>query len=348
MNNEKLAKLMQYNVSLLFTFGLIDRHYFFELEPYIKNTYSYCKDKIDEKGNILENNIYYVIRLTDKSDELVDNLFGNHIALVEKLYVGDYIILTMDKSYYMNNDDFDKLSNSNYYDFSQKIKKEVLYNNCINIQNFIINKNSKLIVALSNYVGEDISEKDIYWKAFIKEEEMLDLQKLSNMKSLGIKEQWILDEIDRASIFEKAVYEKVLRNTFEIETPKVNSLIAKFVKINDYNYEELHERLENKLKELVGKSQYRMSIKGSTTKYSMLPNSKDLKEDLQKVCKKYNLLDMEKVEKCLLRHIAKLDFPVLQYYILKNSKSQLATDYFEFNDEDDREIIKNINPNSVF
>ena len=183
---------------------------------------------------------------------------------------------------------------------------------------------------------------------------MLDLQKLSNMKVVGIKEAWLLEEIDKASIFEKVIYEKILKNTFEVEYPTMNALKAKALITEGYDFKGLHSRLENKLIEICGKTQFRLSIKGSNTKYSILPNVKDLEKVIKKACKNYNLTDMKKIELCLMNHLSKLDFPILQYYIYKGDSSQLATDYMEYNDDyinvNDKEINDNkpINPNDIF
>jgi hypothetical protein len=68
-------------------------------------------------------------------------------------------------------------------------------------------------------------------------------------------------------------------------------------------------------------------------KYAFIPNEKDLKLRLQKVIKEYQLNDLQKVEKTLLLylekcHKARFEYvSTLEYYILKDKTSKLATDY---------------------
>lgn len=92
--------------------------------------------------------------------------------------------------------------------------------------------------------------------------------------------------------------------------------------------ESLHKILQDKLIELTGKKQIMMQ-----KKYAFLLNERDLTIRLDKVCKKYSLNDKEKVKNILLNYIVKCkkaDFNYVQtieYYILKDNSSKLATDY---------------------
>jgi len=99
-------------------------------------------------------------------------------------------------------------------------------------------------------------------------------------------------------------------------------------KLKEINYEKLLIKLQTHLKSLSGKDQYK--VQG---KYNFLPNKVDFQNRLKKVILKYKLKDNDKIEKLLLNHITtafKANFsyvPLLQYYILKDSQSQLVTDY---------------------
>jgi hypothetical protein len=93
-------------------------------------------------------------------------------------------------------------------------------------------------------------------------------------------------------------------------------------------YSSLHKNLQEKMISLTGKKQ--KMLQG---KYAFLLNEKDLKLRLQKVIKEYQLNDLQKVEKVLLLYIEKCNkarfeyTPTIEYYILKEKSSRLATDY---------------------
>jgi hypothetical protein len=75
----------------------------------------------------------------------------------------------------------------------------------------------------------------------------------------------------------------------------------------------------------------RKEIKG--TMYSLLPNVKDFSQKLRQCIKKYKITDFDKMEKCLIKHIETLDFPILNYYILKDGVSKLVTDMENYEEE---------------
>lgn len=125
----------------------------------------------------------------------------------------------------------------------------------------------------------------------------------------------------------------------ETITEKGELYIAEFnanlqeIKKDSFNFdvwcEQLHEKLRNKLLKLTGKSQVRATIRSSS--YSFLCNSKDLNKKLKSFIKIYKTNDYQKIEKTLLRYIETCHksqswFPLMEYYILKDSTSKLATD----------------------
>lgn len=97
----------------------------------------------------------------------------------------------------------------------------------------------------------------------------------------------------------------------------------------------IHSKLQNKMKELTGKSNYR--VQG---KWNFIPSEKDLINALNKVSVKYKLKNIQKIQNLLLLHCeraVKEQFnyvPLLIYYISKNNVSQLANDM-----ENEEEII---------
>ena len=105
--------------------------------------------------------------------------------------------------------------------------------------------------------------------------------------------------------------------------------------INTDFYSNLHNNLQQKMISLTGKKQ--KMLQG---KYGFIPNPKDLKLRLQKVIKEYQLNDIQKVEKILLLYVEKCNkarfeyTPIIEYYILKDKSSKLATDYENYNEEE--------------
>ncbi len=112
-------------------------------------------------------------------------------------------------------------------------------------------------------------------------------------------------------------------------------------------YSQLHKSLQDELVNLTGKKQ--KMLQG---KYAFLPNEKDLKLRLQKVIKEYQLIDLQKTEKVLLLYVEKCNkarfeyTPTIEYYIWKDKSSRLATDYENYNEEEE-EIKEQINPQEI-
>jgi len=101
----------------------------------------------------------------------------------------------------------------------------------------------------------------------------------------------------------------------------------------------LYSDCQNLLFELVGKKQMIAKMAGQRKGYSFLPNEVDFNKRLQKVIRLYKLEDLDKIKKTILNHIKKCNeeghwFPIMHYYIIKDSYSQLVTDY----NNDDEEI----------
>ena len=132
-------------------------------------------------------------------------------------------------------------------------------------------------------------------------------------------------------------------------TLKSKELLDKLQKeeVSSDFYSNLHKNLQEKMIYLTGKKQ--KILQG---KYAFLPNEKDLKLRLQKVIKEYKLNDLQKIEKVLLLYVEKCNkarfeyTPTIEYYILKEKSSRLATDYL--NDlEEVEEIKEQINPQEI-
>lgn len=105
---------------------------------------------------------------------------------------------------------------------------------------------------------------------------------------------------------------------------------------------QLHKKCEEKILVATGKRQIRDKIQGKG--YSFLPNSTDLGRVILRAVNVYKLKDFDKIEKTMLRYIdrcvkANQWFPILGYYIMKNSMSPLVTDM-----ESDEEETQGDNP----
>ena len=114
---------------------------------------------------------------------------------------------------------------------------------------------------------------------------------------------------------------------FEIGVPKFEG------KLDSEYFSELHKKLQQRLLELTGKKQ--QMLQG---KYAFLCNAKDLQNKLLKVMKKYDLKDLVKIEKILLNYVAKCvkarfdKVQLVEYFILKDNVSALATQYENYED----------------
>lgn len=130
-------------------------------------------------------------------------------------------------------------------------------------------------------------------------------------------------------------------------TPKGKELLKeisgnKISKKVDTGINQLYIACQEELQKLVGKKQKTSKINGKS--YSFLPNFVDFQDKIEKSCKKYQLNDKEQLKKVLLQYINKCHkednwFPILEYYIMKDGHSKLATDYVSF--EEIQEIKQN-------
>ncbi len=123
-------------------------------------------------------------------------------------------------------------------------------------------------------------------------------------------------------------------------TEKGKNIVANVGKINidlkidtgKYKWENLHSCLRIELKRLTGKNQFQLEVKGR--EYPYLPGLLDLRSKIEKFIEKYEMNDMEKIERCLMRHLAIRNQKMI-YYIIRekgDAKSDLAADYENFYD----------------
>lgn len=92
---------------------------------------------------------------------------------------------------------------------------------------------------------------------------------------------------------------------------------------------QLHRKCEDRIFQATGKRQVRDKIDGKP--YSFLPNSTDLGRVILRAVNVYKLKDFDRIERTIIRYIdrcikANKWFPILVYYIMKNSMSPMVTD----------------------
>jgi len=339
MSREELDYAMRFNVSAIFTFMCKHRFLYLKVMDDLKDVYSLSVDDMDSNtGEIKEDYLYFIFKYSANTDDILEDL-----DYISKTYVNELIIVKVDKWLYMSKLEWELMKKSNYYDFKDLIYEYSKQNRGITLQHFIITKNQSVIKDICDYIDVDITNKNIFWKAFNIEEEMLNLKKISDMTILGYKKAWLLEQMDRATSIDRAIYQKILDNSFDITAPEINGLQVKNRNENDFS--DIYDSLIVKLKELTNKEQYRLEIKG--VKYNYLPNLVDFNQRMAKVCKKYELTDRDKLKKCLLKHIETLQSPLIKYYIEKQGTgSPLADDY---NLSHEEEIIKKtIETNKMF
>lgn len=318
MTQQELDYYISFNVSAIFTFFNrgIDNKVITALHNYMYNVYS-----IDEEGN--EEYLYFVFHNHEVVYQNIDKI--SHYG---KIHTDEYSIIKVLKWDWMSRKEWFLLKHSNYYEF-----RDIIYKNANrstkNLQYHIITKSDFIFSELERHLDINIEEKNIFWKGFNREKETLILSKLTNMKVLGIKEKWLLEQIENSPSYEKHIYQKVIDNSIDISVPAHISL-GQAPKTEKIDYESIYSKVKSALKETCGKEQYILVVKGS--KYSLMCNYIDFKSKLEKVIKKYKLTDIKKVEQCLINHVKTLQFPMLKYYIDKDNNSQLVTDYETFVD----------------
>lgn len=111
-----------------------------------------------------------------------------------------------------------------------------------------------------------------------------------------------------------------------------------------FDFDRLHEKLQNILLKHTGKKQ--KLLQG---KYQYLPNKVDLKNRVLKVAKQYKLTDFNRIEELLIQYVnncVKKNFEytqTLEYYVLKDKSSKLATDYENFEEIEIKQEFDGIN-----
>jgi hypothetical protein len=177
----------------------------------------------------------------------------------------------------------------------------------------------------------------------------------NNNKDLNFEYFFILKLADKYNIFDYKEIDKLdekilyLRNQGYLDAREIPEITVKtkqlFEKIDGivkdnskFDFDVLHKKLQDILVKHTSKKQ--KMLQG---KYAFLPNSIDLKNKILKVVKQYKLTDFNKIETLLVRYVnncIKKNFEyvqLLEYYIIKDKNSKIATDYFNFEEE---EIIK--------
>ena len=150
-----------------------------------------------------------------------------------------------------------------------------------------------------------------------------------NLDYKSLKEQGLVDFECKLTKKGKEVLDKCLNDE------KVSKKV-------DIGINQLFIACQDELLKLTGKKQKTSKIENKS--YSFLPNFIDFQDKLSKVVKRYKLEDSNKLKAVLLQYINKCHeannwFPILEYYISKDNKSRLATDYENF-EEQEKQIKK--------
>ena len=310
-----LEKSLKLNVSSIFSFfncSLDERKI---LQENLYNTYCYLEEEEEDEY------LYFVFNCNEEVEENLNKLNSHDIY-----YTDDYIIVKTPRDEYFDKKEWESLINSKYEEFRGTCYKKALRDRSC-IQMLIINQNNILKKEIAKLL--EISEEDVvlYWKAFDKESETLNLKNMQNTTILSYRKEWLLEQMKNSISIEKEIYQKVLDNSFSLPYPKITSL-SNFPLLSIYN------EIKEEVKTVYGSHTYKTNIKG--TKYPFLCASKDFEVKLSKVIKKYKLEDMDKIKTCIKRYIKNPSgAALLKYYIDKNNESQLATDYENFTESEE-------------
>lgn len=96
------------------------------------------------------------------------------------------------------------------------------------------------------------------------------------------------------------------------------------------SYEEIYDRVVERILQLTGKKQIRTEIFGKT--YNYFPTKYDFVTRLKGVCNKYKLRDLGKIEKVIIKNIENCHkknkwYPLFAYYLTKDNMSSFANEY---------------------
>jgi len=172
---------------------------------------------------------------------------------------------------------------------------------------------------------------------------------------------FILKLADKYNIFDYKEIEnldekvKFLQNQGYLDKQEIPEITVKtknlFQKIDGistdnskFDFDKLHKKLQDILIKHTGRKQ-----KMVQEKYSFLCNSTDLKNKILKVVKQYKLTDFNRIEELLVRHVnnsIKRNFDkvfLIEYYIMKDKSSKLATDYMNFEEIEVKQEFDGIN-----
>lgn len=318
--------LLNCNVSALFTFYLKDRIASIDLYKDHINSYSYFEDGDEEY-------IYHLFKNNSYSELNIEKYYHSF----DIIYATDFILVKIPKNYYMSSKEWELMKESRYSEFTDFLKTESQkFNNGKNVMLKIITEDQSIIDKIEEYLECRIENKNIYWKPFSKEQEVLNLSKMTDMTTLGIRKNWLEEQIANAHLkFEKDIYLKILDNSWELEAPKQIAIGKGGPNINPYN--NIYEKCQQAMIDKYGKKQIMIDIKGK--KYPFMCNLIDFTTKLKKIVLKYKLDNWDKIEKCLIRFINDPKGAAqLKYYIEKNNESQLATDYEMYEDEKIEEV----------
>lgn len=310
------------NVSYLFSISVYDTPLKYVLKEYIIDTYLYYTEdtNIDRMYILLKKECIDLLeeKTTIKypsSTKYQPRKFGI-LGFIDYEVIDDYIVVSCDLATYFSSEELYHIENS---DYNNLIEYELYtYVKNLDFHKSIVESDNVFKDLLEDFFKSNVNH---YWKKYDKEKETLSLVKIRDMSTrLEINKAWLQTKITNSSLVAKLAYEDVYNNSKEIIAPSVIALGNE----PDF-YMTLHKKLQDKLKEKTGKTQFNIDIKG--TKFPILCSSIDLKSKLSKVITKYKLTDMDKIEKLLLIHIGKLKAPMLKYYIDKDNSSALAGDY---------------------
>lgn len=170
---------------------------------------------------------------------------------------------------------------------------------------------------------------------------------INNVKIQGWLKMMIMKNLIAEKSGEYFLTEKGLETIKKVGLTEILVKVEDKLKITDlmkttsYDYDALHKRLKEKLKEITGSSQYFLKVQGGM--YPYLPGATDLKNKIEKFKLVYKLNDMQRIEQCLMQHLT-IRNQKLIYYIIRergDAKSDLASDYENFSDTKMNKINNN-------
>jgi len=162
-------------------------------------------------------------------------------------------------------------------------------------------------------------------------EKLIDNPRIQGFINLLTKKGYIDSEGELTEMGKRITEGHIEKVNFS--TPEVTTKEEKKGNVSYEWCKELLRKCKDRVKELTGNTQFYLHVQG--TPFPYLPGAVDLYTKITKFIKIYEFNDLDRIEKCILKHCESRNQKLL-YYIVREKpelKSDLAADYENFEEK---------------